>query len=640
MRARLWFTVLVVSAAARSVVAADPPRESGLDLVPSTAFGFVTVRVSDLNTVDALKPVRDAIGQLEKAQAPIHTIVGVPVSEIERVTLFWPTLPGDESAAVPVLVVTTAKPFNEARVLKALNAVPASEAGGRGHRAANWIQPAPRVAPAARPKLDPAIPGSFPPGPGGFSRGPDDPFVPPTAVPKGTGVPPGLGPTPRGLPDPKFDARGGDEPKADAPPRPAEAGPEKDAAPDLYFMERKPFPAVFLLDDRTLVFLPDTERGGLSTHFGLVGQLLRRKTDGPLAEALADAGKHTAAAGVRLAQVESLFRDDFPRELVPFRSLLRARVAAISADVGARATVTARLTFADPAQARRAEPVLKTLIQLGTDTLAEQMRTFGKHSEWATFAVPLMELASAALDKAEVRTDGVAVVGRVEAEFAEPVKKAVAGFPQLMEAAGAKTKTMNNLKQIAIAIHTYHDTNGHFPADVLDSRTGKPIWSWRVYLLPYLEQDNLYKRLDLTKPWDDPVNAKVLETMPDVFRVYGRDPKEKGTTFLQMPTTAFPPMGPFSIHLPGQRMTFASIADGTSNTLMVVEAAEAVPWAKPADLRFDLTKRPAVGSADRKWFYVAFADGSVRTLRKDKLTDEQLRALMTINGGEIVTIDE
>jgi hypothetical protein len=161
-----------------------------------------------------------------------------------------------------------------------------------------------------------------------------------------------------------------------------------------------------------------------------------------------------------------------------------------------------------------------------------------------------------------------------------------------------------------------------------------------VHLLPYLEHDNVYKQLDLTKPWDDPANAKALEKMPDVFRVYGRDPKEKGTTYLQMPTMLGVPDGPSPIHVPGRRLSIVSIPDGTSNTIAVVEAADAVPWAKPGDLPFDPKKAPNVGSPDRKWFHAGFADGRVRYLRRDKLTDEQLRALMTIDGGEVVNIPD
>ena len=659
MRLHLLSIALAAAFLAGPATAADPPRESGLDIVPTTAFGFVTVRVSDLNTVEALKPVREMIARLEKAEAPIETKFGVAVADIDRVTVFWPALPSDESAAIPVLVVTTRQPFNEAKVLKALKAMP-SDAGlrkGFGRRDV-YLPVPPRVfAPpaAANPPFGPGGPVPFPPpgigpGPASGTSGPPrpgprppkgEPDLAPGTVPTVPlpGTPP-LGPSPKGTGGPGFESRVGDEPKADLPVRPAPAVPEKDApAPELYFLEGGPFPAVFLLDERNLLFLPSGERDGMGSYYSLIGQLLRRKADGPLAEALADAGKHTLVAAFRVGQLEGLFRHEFPRELVPFRSLLRAQAVVVTADLAANATVTARLTFADAAQARRAEPVLKTLVQLGTETLAELQKNLGKEPDWAPVAGPLLDLAVASLDKAEVKADGSAVTARLEAPIGEAVAKALAAFPDLADAAASRARTMNNLKQIGLAMHNYHDTFGHFPNDIV-SAAGKPLLSWRVQILPFIEQDNMYKQLDQTKAWDDPVNARVLEKMPDVFRVFGREPTGKGQTYFQMPSSPQPLNGGMPFKVPGRPLRMMDITDGTSNTLMVVEAAEAVSWAKPDDFTFDPTKPVKLGAPDQKRIFVLFADGSVRMLRRDKVTDDQLRALMTVNGGEVVKVDE
>jgi hypothetical protein len=617
------FVVMLAAVLCRCpAVAADPPGGSGLDIVPTSSFAFVTVRVSDLNTVEALKPVKEAVARLEKIEGPAEKLAGIPLADMDRVTFFWPAMLPDDPPGPPVAVVTTVKPFNEAKVLKALKATPALDGAKRGHRS---VYGAERVKPAAAGAVAPPLPFGPPGGPG----------LAPPPPPKVPGPPAG---------PPKFDARVGDEPpKAPPPARPADGGqsPDKDAAagPELYFLDDHGFAALFLLDDRTLVFLPSAERGGISTYFALAGQLLRRKADGPLADALADADKHTVVAAARISQVEGLFRDEFPRDLVPFRSLLKTRVAVLTVDAGAKTTVTAKLSFADAAQARRAAPVLSTLIQLGTDSLAGVRKEAGADTEWGPVALPLIDLAAGALDKVDVKADGTVVTARVEADIGPAVGKALAAFPDVVEGATAKLKTSNNLKQIGLAIHNYNDVMGHLPTDIIGP-AGKPILSWRVALLPYIEQDNMYKQLDLTKPWDDPVNARVLANMPDVFRVYGRDPKEKGTTYLQMPTTLGLPNGPSPIHVPGRRLSVVQIPDGSSNTIAVVEAADAVPWAKPGDLLFDPMKAPKVGSPDRKWFHVGFADGSVRTLRRDKLTDEQLRALMTINGGEVVNIPD
>jgi hypothetical protein len=483
-----------------------------------------------------------------------------------------------------------------------------------------------------------------PPLPPGFK--PKAPF-PPKSAPGGVAplpipppkldTPPGVGLPPKAI---QRDGAQVGDPPAKSPARVEPAGDDAPGdGPELYFRGHGPYATVFLVDNRTLLHIPGPDQGPEAMP-SLLGQLLRRKADGPLAEALAEAGKHTIVAGLRVRPLEEVVRleGDLPRELMPFRSLLKAKTVMVTADIAAKTTVTAKLTFADAAMARRAEPVFKTLIQHGVDALADLRKEVARDAERSGVLTPLIDLASAALDKAEVRTDGTFVIARAEAEIGPAVSKAMAALPDLIEIANAKAKTLNNLKQIGLACHNFHDTYGYMPANIVGPDR-KVLFSWRVAILPFMEQDNLYRQLDLTKPWDDPKNAKLLANMPNLFRVYGRD-AEKGKTFLQMPASpqAIAGGSPFLVH--GRRTTFANITDGTSNTIMVVEAAEAVNWAKPDDLRYEPAKAPKVGSPDRKWFYAAFGDGSVRTLRRDRLTDDQLRALFTTDGGEVVEIPD
>src|SRR4051794_18915394 len=436
MRSRFLVASLTALICCGPLAAADPPKGTGLDIVPTSSFAFLTVRVSDLNTVEALKPVKEAVTRLEKIEGPVEKLTGIPVAEMDRVTFFWPTMLSDDLPGTPVVVVTTARPFNEAKVLKALRAMPAAGGGKRGHRdeyGQKWAKPPAAAAGAVAPIGPP--PSPFTPGP------PRSGLAPPPA-PKIPGPP--VGP-------PRFDARVGDEPsdpKAAPPaggdPPAADHDPAPAAAPELYLLDDHPFAALFLLDDRTLVFLPRTDRGGMATYFALTGQLLRRRADGPLADALADADKHTLVAAARVSQVEGLFRDEFPRDLVPFRSLLKTRVAVLTVDAGAKTTVTAKLSFADAAQARRAAPVLSTLIQLGTESLADVRKEAGTDMDWGPVALPLIDLTSGALDKADVKADGSVVTARVEADIGPAVGKALAAFPDLVEGSTARLKTSNN----------------------------------------------------------------------------------------------------------------------------------------------------------------------------------------------------
>ncbi len=94
-----------------------------------------------------------------------------------------------------------------------------------------------------------------------------------------------------------------------------------------------------------------------------------------------------------------------------------------------------------------------------------------------------------------------------------------------------RQRSLKNLKQIMLALHNYHDTHGKFPTDITD-KTGKPLLSWRVALLPYMEQDHIAKQLKLDEAWDSEHNLKLLAQMPDVFRV-GFEPKGATHTYYQ-----------------------------------------------------------------------------------------------------------
>jgi Protein of unknown function (DUF1559) len=190
-------------------------------------------------------------------------------------------------------------------------------------------------------------------------------------------------------------------------------------------------------------------------------------------------------------------------------------------------------------------------------------------------------------------------------------------------------QTEENLKQIALACHNYEAANGRLPGNLL-TKEGKPLLSWRVELLPYLEQDELYKQFKRDQPWDSEHNKKLIEQMPNVF-VAVRGRTEKGETFYQ----SFSGKHGF---LQQGGLTFAGIADGTSNTLLVAEAAKPVAWTRPDDLEFDGETLPKFGGMFDGDFHVAFCDGSVRKLPK-KLDADVLKALITVAGGEVVDLD-
>ncbi len=209
---------------------------------------------------------------------------------------------------------------------------------------------------------------------------------------------------------------------------------------------------------------------------------------------------------------------------------------------------------------------------------------------------------------------------------------------QKVREAANRAKSGNNLKQIGLAMHNYHDKYGVFPPPVvIDRRTGKPLYSWRVLLLPHLEEEALSHEFKLDEPWDSPHNRPLLEYMPKVY-AHPSDPEPSSTHYQVFvgPGTVFEPSWP--IRIAGIRS--ADITDGLANTLLVVEAADAVPWTKPADLTYRPDQPlPKLGVPFGASFNVLMADGSVIPVRHG-IKEQVLRALITRNGGENVGVDD
>jgi RNA polymerase sigma factor (sigma-70 family) len=223
-----------------------------------------------------------------------------------------------------------------------------------------------------------------------------------------------------------------------------------------------------------------------------------------------------------------------------------------------------------------------------------------------------------------------------EKPTAEEIAKFKGGLNQVQEAA-ARAVSANNLKQIAIAMHNYHDTYNSFPAQAIYSKDGKtPLLSWRVAVLPYIEHADLYKEFKLDEPWDSAHNKKLIAKMPKIYEpVVGEGNKGKGLTFYQVFS------GADTVFNGATGMRVAGITDGTSNTFMAVEAKDPVIWTKPADVVMpkEKNKLPAVGGLFQKGFNVMMCDGSVRFV-SPTIDPMVFRNLVTPSGGEVVDFDK
>src|SRR5947209_6845650 len=132
-------------------------------------------------------------------------------------------------------------------------------------------------------------------------------------------------------------------------------------------------------------------------------------------------------------------------------------------------------------------------------------------------------------------------------------------------------------------MHAYNDTHGRLPPAVVYGADGKPLYSWRVLVLPFIEQQELYKQFKLDKPWDSPHNLPLLEKMPGT---YAPPPgKRKKVPPSHTVLHVFVGKGTAFEGREGLRLP-EDFPDGTSNTLLVVEAGPPVPWTKPEDLPY------------------------------------------------------
>lgn len=201
-----------------------------------------------------------------------------------------------------------------------------------------------------------------------------------------------------------------------------------------------------------------------------------------------------------------------------------------------------------------------------------------------------------------------------------------------------RTQCMHNLKYIGLALHQYHDIHGTLPPAYVVDDEGRPLYSWRVLLLPYLEQEPLYAQFHLDEPWDSPHNLALAKQMPRLFAcpLHPRTPGRTITPYVAI------------VHedslWPGETaLTLQDVTDGPGNTLAVVEWPESdIVWTEPRDLtRKTLSKwwHPDAKTLAGKHRHpggvnVVMASGNVQFIEPSTLSGPRLRALLTRAGRE------
>jgi prepilin-type processing-associated H-X9-DG protein len=251
----------------------------------------------------------------------------------------------------------------------------------------------------------------------------------------------------------------------------------------------------------------------------------------------------------------------------------------------------------------------------------------------AALVLGILALVDVRRGAGKVKGTGRAIAGMVAATLV--VSALVLAHGVVAPAAARavrKIESSNNLKVLGLAMHYYHDRHKRLPSAVLRDRglgdRAQP-YSWRVALLPILGEDKLFSQYRRDEPWDSPANKAVLARMPRVFAPPDNGRAAASLTYYQVfvgPGTAFE-----SSEVPGT-LREAFFPRGLEQTILVVEAAEPVPWTKPEDLSYAPNgPLPRVGGLVGNGFHALFADGSVRWFDQDQ-AETTLRTLVPRNG--------
>ena len=288
--------------------------------------------------------------------------------------------------------------------------------------------------------------------------------------------------------------------------------------------------------------------------------------------------------------------------------------------------------------AGRVADTLRAYLTLARNALPDlRLVAEGGPREAARPMVDLVDALDGMLETAKVEQDRSLVKLHARGDASTIVTAARMLMPAIgaSREAARRAQCVNNLKQIALAMHNYHDVNGRFPAPVLHGPDGKTPYSWRVALLPFLEANDVYKEYRFDEPWDGPNNRKLIPRMPALFACPDHDEAQPGhfTSYFVLtgPDTLFPDRK--------EGVQIHEVTDGTSNTIMVIEARRETPWTKPEDIPYDKDKPfPATGVLHPGGFNAAFTDGAVKFLSRS-IDPTVLKALVTRAGGEVISND-
>ncbi len=331
-----------------------------------------------------------------------------------------------------------------------------------------------------------------------------------------------------------------------------------------------------------------------------------------------------------------------------YQKVLQETLQAVSfgASITGGVRLQTSLVCADSAGAAKLKPEMEKLMALAKSQFAAKK---------ATLPPLAAELVEMLVNSVQVTEQGQSV--RVAANIADSAQPKLEQLPATLmgmmafsgspfggganplaaaQNAAGEAQARNNLKQIALAMHNYHDTTLSFPPAFSVDAEGKPLLSWRVHILPFLGAAELHKQFHLNEPWDSEHNLTLVSKMPAVFA--SSDDLELTS---QGQTRFVVPIGAGMAFEGKDGIKLRDFLDGTSNTFIAVEVAAdaAVTWTKSEDLAIDVNEPfRNLGGSRGDHFLAAIADGTVRPIT-DSMAAETLKALFTRKSGESLPPD-
>jgi Protein of unknown function (DUF1559) len=396
-----------------------------------------------------------------------------------------------------------------------------------------------------------------------------------------------------------------------------------------------------------------------------------KQPDGPLSSSLriaAEGGRHMIAGinlkhfGLPDQKVFDRAKDDVKEIENELRTLMKAEALAIGLGFNSDGTkLDVRAAYRSEQDAAEAEAAVRsvaTFLRKKLDEPKKEMKKLLEGKPGQSKPRPIKDLPEAVLG-----LFGTGALNMVDDNLANPPVKvegnelvatfdmntiggayvgaAAVGVGLLLPAtqkvreAAARMQGSNNLKQIGLAMHNYHDSNSFFPPqDGKTAENTKGGLSWRVHILPYIEQGALHQQFHLDEPWDSAHNKTLIDKMPKTY-VSPIAIAPPGETYYKV----F--VGKGAMFEPGQKINMFSITDGTSNTIMAVEGGEPVIWTKPDDIPFTGKDIDPMSLAlpGKPGINFLMGDGSVRYVFLPSLSPQRLKAAITRAGGEIGGLD-